>query len=955
MEFFMTYGWAILIIAVVLAALFELGIFNHGFGASTCIPIPGFTCRNPVYSANTITFDLGQNTGHDYYGNWVFVASQGEPLSANGIPINFTLGTPPLYAAQIGSGPDHVLIPGQITNVTFSYFPQGEIPPGTPAGTDFAGYVWLGYCTSAPCAAPTNYEKVATMTLVSVGGAAFQGGAPTGSGGGGGVGTGANVIFTTNLDPINVMINGVSYQTPYVLHLSGSNTYRYSFLNSANGYPFSQINDGCTYGVIKTNYSSISADQASSNCTIEAVYGVPGVSVTFGTDVTGQPDGTVLTLTYNGNTINIDGATPVTISTGSNVISYDYTQNITSGGYTWNFSYVTGCGITATSPSGNLGPLSSPCGFTAYYNRTGAGSGSGGGIGGGGGSGGSVGTISNLVVFDSYENASGSQINNDVGSCGLGPTYKGLTSSRINSVHPGVNAQSDTPLGCISSYSTGVSSNQTNYAYNHAVLTLNYMYYDYNFSGAQGSRECPQSWGGISQPSYWITGTNYCDTSFIVGSITSNSFVPDYGPFQDTQIPYIDGPYPNAFTYGKAVSLGVFNGGRDNMSLAVYYSSSKPLSSPVAYVQIAITNKQNVNTAAPFQQEISFSASTYSQYERGNLGNIRFYLGAPNTGQELYSWCGGYGESGCLNSSSNSEFWVKIPGGIPAQGTVYVNMTFENKSVNYDGIFAGENPTATEQTLCQPGWSGYAGTCYNMTTAPYQEPGTEINYGEFDNGAKVFSYYDNFASLAGWTSGHSSNAMVSVSDGVSLSTNDTTGANWAGIESNSGLSSSQQIFETFIVSMVGVSGSDAGLGMATTPHDMSSPMYFWGINDVNNACGFGQGNFTKGVGLSCGNAVPSAGTSGIIWLDQSIEQTFGGMNGNTYSAGTSTWNLNSLSMPSYYYPTIGLPYNGQSCYWGPGYTWCITNYGISVQWARARAYPPNGAMPQTSFSQVHAP
>ena len=179
MEFFMTYGWAILILAVALAILFELGVFNHGFSASTCIPIPGFICKNPIYAANAITFDLGQNTGRDYYGNWIFVVSQGEALNASGVPINFT-GAPPAYAVQIGSGPDHVLIPGQITNVTFSYFPQGQILPGIPVGRNFAGYVWLGYCLSAPCSAPTAYEKVATMTLVSVGGYFGGGsGAPT--------------------------------------------------------------------------------------------------------------------------------------------------------------------------------------------------------------------------------------------------------------------------------------------------------------------------------------------------------------------------------------------------------------------------------------------------------------------------------------------------------------------------------------------------------------------------------------------------------------------------------------------------------------------------------------------------------------------------------------------------------------------------------------------------------
>ncbi len=185
MEFFMTYGWAILILVIVIAALFELGVFNHGFAASTCIPIPGFVCKNPVYSSNDITFTLGQTTGHDYYGNWVFVASQGEALNSNGVPVNFT-GTPinDYNAVQVGYGSDHVLIAGQAAFVDFNNFAAGAIQSGAIVGTDFAGYVWLGYCPSTPCSAPTAYEKVATMTLVSVGGmSALQ--QPAGGGGGG--------------------------------------------------------------------------------------------------------------------------------------------------------------------------------------------------------------------------------------------------------------------------------------------------------------------------------------------------------------------------------------------------------------------------------------------------------------------------------------------------------------------------------------------------------------------------------------------------------------------------------------------------------------------------------------------------------------------------------------------------------------------------------------------------
>ena len=43
MEYLMTYGWAILIIAVVLAALFELGVFNgSNLAPQACIAQAGF-------------------------------------------------------------------------------------------------------------------------------------------------------------------------------------------------------------------------------------------------------------------------------------------------------------------------------------------------------------------------------------------------------------------------------------------------------------------------------------------------------------------------------------------------------------------------------------------------------------------------------------------------------------------------------------------------------------------------------------------------------------------------------------------------------------------------------------------------------------------------------------------------------------------------------------------------
>ena len=159
MEYFMTYGWAILIIAVILAALSEFGVFNgSGSTASTCIALPGYVCANPIYSTNGISFTLSQNTGQYYYDANVFVAAEGSDINQKGLPLNFT----PSNSYSIGT-----LVPGQTSAVNFAgtkYTTAGGIPIDAPIGTPFHGYVWLGYCTSQPCSQPTNFAKVAIIS-----------------------------------------------------------------------------------------------------------------------------------------------------------------------------------------------------------------------------------------------------------------------------------------------------------------------------------------------------------------------------------------------------------------------------------------------------------------------------------------------------------------------------------------------------------------------------------------------------------------------------------------------------------------------------------------------------------------------------------------------------------------------------------------------------------------------
>ncbi len=182
MEYLMTYGWAILIIAVVLAALFELGVFNgSNLAPQGCIAQAGFTCTNFVYTSNAIGFTFGQTTGRDYYGNWIFVASQDEALNQNGIPVNFACtATGCANATPVGlPGPNgvRVLVPGQTVTAVFpaDVFHAGGVPSNPPIGTPFAGYIWLGYCMS-PCSSPTAFSKVATVTA-KASGVTLEGGA----------------------------------------------------------------------------------------------------------------------------------------------------------------------------------------------------------------------------------------------------------------------------------------------------------------------------------------------------------------------------------------------------------------------------------------------------------------------------------------------------------------------------------------------------------------------------------------------------------------------------------------------------------------------------------------------------------------------------------------------------------------------------------------------------------
>ena len=134
----------------------------------------------------------------------------------------------------------------------------------------------------------------------------------------------------------------------------------------------------------------------------------------------------------------------------------------------------------------------------------------------------------------------------------------------------------------------------------------------------------------------------------------------------------------------------------------------------VAYVPIMLTNNQGSATPTTFQQKITWNPSTYSSYEASDLGNVRFCADIA-CATTLSAWLESCTPS-CSTSATSASAWVKLTSAILGSGgTQTVYMTFLLTSTHFDGVYWGEAPNI---------------------------PGT---YGANDNGANVFTFYDNFA------------------------------------------------------------------------------------------------------------------------------------------------------------------------------------------------------------------
>ncbi len=182
MEYLMTYGWAILIIAVVLGALFSLGIFNGSSLLGTaCIAGPGYLCTGVVLGiTGNLLFTFGQSTGSNMYN--VGMAC-GASSSSAGLPANVLSmvllassgATTSVPANGVGaSGPTGItLTSGQTLSVSGlqCYGTNGQSLIGSATsvaiGTAFSGSLWANFTINSGAISSSNPALTVKFATIS--------------------------------------------------------------------------------------------------------------------------------------------------------------------------------------------------------------------------------------------------------------------------------------------------------------------------------------------------------------------------------------------------------------------------------------------------------------------------------------------------------------------------------------------------------------------------------------------------------------------------------------------------------------------------------------------------------------------------------------------------------------------------------------------------------------------
>ncbi len=978
MEYLMTYGWAILIIAVVIGVLYAMGIFNgSGLLGSFCTAQTGYFCANPILSTNspTLNVTIGQDTRLEWSA-WKIFAVRGTAFNASSPNIT---GSGAFYNGE-----------KQIVTIPLNSILGNYIPIGTP----FSGSLWAEYCNTPNCNTPDQvseigifYTKAAKLgyvtTSVSTSSISTTSTTSTST-------TSTSTTSTTTTAPTTTIVpSGIIYSVPITLTNSQS---------SNTPAPFQQM-----VNITESTYSSYLTYNG--NFANFEYYTLSGNTVSvLPAWIESSNSGKLITWVNLPDGIPAESSITIYLgfaSTSTNLLSSSGTTGIGEAPQLSPTYAEYDDGASVFTNYWNFAGTSLPSGWTS-----GAVSGStvmvnnGLTISGDGTTAGSTYAATSSAVFNNNEILEG-YINQNSGSTGGERGMLGI--STINNAEPvwdygggsedtiagwsaGKNQvldiiQSETVLNGATTYLNSISYNSNMYIYSVALSSSNGVTTFVNYGSVSPASSTTSD--NPSAPLYvnlgvyntgggapfnlqytWLRIRAYPPSgvmpSVSFGSVQGGSPSVTVSPSSVSLLPgtgftltatVSDGTSPYTYQWYNATSGTLITGATSSTYTATagsaagtfdYYvtvtdSESKTAQSPNSvvtvslppsgityYVPITLTNSQSTATPSPFQQMVNITEnSTIDKYLTYNSNFANFEYISPS-GTVLPAWI--------ENSNSGKLItWVNLPNGIPANSNTIIYLGFTSNTVNL---------------LSSTGTTG-------IGEAPQLSP----TYAEYDDGASVFlSYFNGDASASDFTvtSGYTLTQVTGVTmpngntGNVIYITGYTTTSpgGWIPFVYDNGYPLQPSIIESS-VQLHGNTATAQGIAGVLTNTAIAS------ANGIGVTMGvyssyFSQeyessGSVTADINQQGSSvtswiygAVTFTGTSSTSWTGYIAPQLYSATGG--YSGTVTTQPITSGT--ELYLSNLGSTYSGSF------------PYNLYINWERARTYPPNGVMPSVSFGTV---
>ncbi|MEM3846933.1 MAG: hypothetical protein QXU98_14660, partial [Candidatus Parvarchaeota archaeon] len=309
--------------------------------------------------------------------------------------------------------------------------------------------------------------------------------------------------------------------------------------------------------------------------------------------------------------------------------------------------------------------------------------------------------------------------------------------------------------------------------------------------------------------------------------------------------------------------------------------------------KITLSNTTSTATPAGLQVRLNINFSAIEGLNP-NLSNIRF-SSDPAGFNLLYAWLesapqGTFTQGSSVSSYTSSNIWVNLGNNIiPANGSLNIYMQVFSSGTEFDGVYWGANPQWTN------------------------------TYGQYDNGANVFSFYDNFAGTSlrsGWTNMGNATATT-VNNGVTMvagTGNSNQGYYFSGYQMPLGTVIDALYKDT---GSGNARGSEIGIGTVIFTVSSERVLDF----EVNP----GSSDYWYMEGYVNGYATTPVYSSGTLII----------LSGAYYSTGATEYEnyvpvltLTGTATTSDTYPNFG-----------------VYQDSLFIQWLRVRLYPPNGTDP----------